>query len=333
MALRFADNFKFWTSTPGVFTTSSGVSISSGRLVATAFIASYGEIQLSSQGTWIINMRLKYKPGSESVNALVTLRDGSTTQCCLALKSSGKLAIFRGASNGTQIGSDSINAILRDDSTYYDIEVKFVLGNTGSVVVKVNGVEEINAASVDNTSTASNTADNVRLGTDANAGGSGPTYEHVVVMDGMGSELNDFIGPVNVNAHFSTADGNYTTWAANTGNRWAAVDDAAPNSDTDYVSAGSVGDKVSFVVQDTPSGTSSVLGVAVWVNAKRDDAATRAFKVLLRSGGSDQLGSVEHFVGPSYAYFFTPFNVSPFTSVAFTPSEVNGLEVGLQVTT
>lgn len=329
MALRWVDNFEFWTTTPGTFTSQTGCSVNTSRWLASSG-AAYGQITLDSQGTWIINMRVAISVAG-SGGGILTFVDGSTTQCTLAVKSSGKLAFYQGAFGGTQRGSDSTTALTLSSAVYYDIEVKVVLGNSGSVTVKVNGATEITASSVDLTQTGNDSADVIRVGTD----GSQPTvyYKQVVVMDSTGAEMNDYIGPVSVNLHDTTADGNYTTWAANTGNRYQAVDEANPDSDTTYVSAASVGDKVTFAMANLPAGVTTVHALAVWSNAKRDDAATRGYKTLLRASATDSNPNAEHSVGSSYAYFFDAFADSPFTSSPWGTSEVDGLEVGAIITT
>lgn len=339
MANRFTTNFAFFTSLPGTFTLNSGGSITGSKMRFSGAGIQYAQITLDNQATWIVNMRVNIA-SVNGTTAILNFMDGSSFQFTLGIKTTGKLACFRGSSSGTQVGSDSINALTFDsDSTYYDIEIKLVIHDTtGSVEVRVNGntTPEISATNVDTKATSNTSADNIRFGQDGGVGGTVSMdirYQHCIVMDASGSVMNNFLGPRNVNVHTPTADGNYTTWTANTGTRFGAVDDSAPNGDTDYVSAPNVGDKVSFVMSNLPAGVTTVNSIVGWTSAKRDDATSRAFKLLLRSSGSDQLGTVEHFVGSSYAYFMDVFDQSPFTSSPWGTSEVDGLEAGAQVTT
>lgn len=338
MALRWADSFDFWTTMPGTFTIAgSGQSVGSGKLTLPIGAGpSYGEVTLDSQATWIVNIRANFN-GIVADTPFLTFRDSGTAQCSLVIRSTGALAFYRGTSSA-QVGSDSSPLVLDNDTTYYDIEVKVTIHNTtGQVQVKVNGASVISTAADQNTRGGSNNSANGVLFGNVTDFGSAPTVklQHAVIMDSTGSQMNNFLGPVNVNLHDTTADGNYTTWAANTGNRYQAVDETNPNGDTDYVSAASVGDKVTFAMGNLPAGVTTVHSVFLWTDVKRDDATTRGYKALLRYSGADSNPNAEHTVGSSYAYFFDAFDVSPFSggSTAWTTTEVDGVEAGAIITT
>lgn len=328
MALRWMDNFQFWTTMPGTFPGVGGTPTISGGLL-TCNAENYGRITIDSQGTWIVNIRVKANSIGGGNCDFLAFYDAGSAQASLIWKANNHLQLTRGDRSGAQLGSESTIALTV--GVTYDIEIKVVFGNSGSVVVKVNGTEVINSTGIDNTNTSNSTADEIRLGPTGSQGNF--TYTHCVVMDSSGSEMNDFIGPVSVNLHDTTGDGNYTTWAANTGNRYQAVDETAPNSDTDYVSAAAVGDKITFAMSNLPAGVTTVHALGVWSNAKRDDATTRGYKALLRASATDSNPNAEHAVGASYAYFFDAFADSPFTSSPWGTSEVDGLEVGAIVTT
>lgn len=334
MALRWHDNFETWTVMPGKFTTNADASISSGKLLVNGTVL-YAQLTLDAQSTWIVNTRISFGITPTGNAGVILFHDDSTLQCSLGLKANGKLAFFRGNVNGgNQLGSDSTVTLAPDSAAYHDLEIKVVIHNsTGSVVVKLNGETIISATNVNTRAGANNSANILRFGDTAGSSSISWRYDHLIIMDGTGASLNDFIGPVQVNTHYPTADGNYTGWTANTGNRWAAVDDTAPNGDTDYVAASAVGSKVSFTKAAVPAGVTTVHGVGVWLYQERDDATTRADKVLLRNSGSDQLGTTEFFLSPSYAYHYQPFAQSPFTSSAWGVSEWDNTEIGAQVTT
>ena len=330
MSLRYADPFDFWTSFLGTFSSGTNGTISGGALtinITTAPGTGLTKV-LDAQNKWIFNFTYNYTSGS-NIN-IINVLDGSTVQCSLVMESSGQLSFYRGLHSGTKISSDSSTVLVGGRT--YDIEVEITLGNTGSCKAWINGNLEINATSVDNTATSNNTADRFRIGP---AGSSFTTFSlgHLIAMDGQGSNMNGPIGPVNVQSHTPTSDGNYTTWTPNTGTRYQAVDETNPNGNTDYVAASSVGDKITFGFSDSASSVTNIIGVGVWVNAARDDATTRGFKVLTRNGTTDVLGSNESFVGPSYDYYFSPFEISPFSSLAWSKSEFDATEWGAEVTT
>lgn len=333
MAVEFVDNFKYWTTAPGPWSQGSG-SVSGGRLALLS--GTNNRIVLAQESVRVLNFRVNI--GSLSEAALVSFWDGATCQCTLVMKSNGKLALRRGTmSVGTLIGSEGIATLAVDNNvTYHDIEVKITIHNsTGAIEVRLNGnpTPDINSTGLDTASTSNNFADAIQLGDNYVGGSPSIRYEHVIIMNTAGSQMNNFIGVKNVNWHPATADGNYTTWTPNTGTRVGALDDTAPNNDTDYVAMGTVGNKGLVQISDAPAGTTDILNVTPVFVARRDDAATRGFKPLLRASGTDNLNGAEMFLGSTYQFYLRPLDLSPFTSNSWGVSEFNGLEIGAEVTT
>lgn len=337
-----------WTVMPGTFDAINGsagnVSITGGDRIH--FLSNTGALissGVTSQSKFIINVKYNLEslpsgsnPGFPS-NAIPIfyVQDAGTYQCGLFVRSDGKLQFFSGS---TAIGSASLTALTVDvGASKYDIEAEINLGSSAAVKCWINGNLEINATG-DTTVTANNTADSVVI----RQNGSGSctitsisNYYHVVIMDGVddGDGLNTNLGVVQVNAHIPTADGDHTAWTANTGTRFGAVDDAAPNGDTDYVSHATVGGKVSFPLSDLPPGITHIKGTMGWVNAARSDDVTKGFKALLRNGTTDALGSTEKFPSITYGYHRQRFGKSPFSGVAWTVAEWNATQGGAEITT
>lgn len=356
MALKWVDPFTFWTTTPGTFTTTASEagpapSISSGRF-ASGNVGSRALISngLTQQATYIINARFNvsllgngnpivggFAGGSTPIASLMEGAWGSgNAQCGLCIRTDGKLQFYRGST--TPIGGVSTIALSADSGvTFYDVEMKVTVNNsTGSIEARVNGGVEIGPTTVNTRQTSNNYADSIAIwGMPSGSNTNIPSMliEHLIVMDGSGSLANDFIGPVDVDFLPPTGDGNYTAWAPNTGARWDAVNDSNPDGDTTYVSASVVGDKITFTRGTLPAGTTTIKATGQWFRARRDDGVTRAFKGFLRSSGTDHTSTVEHFLGDSYQWFFTPYEQSPFTSTAWTVSEINNLEFGAIVST
>lgn len=347
MGLKHLDNYEFWTDVlpgqPGTMTsTPPGTSISSGKLIVPQAGTGGALISnsLTSRGTYVFNARLNVNndPIINSVGVFELRDGGNPGQSGLKIRTDAKLQFYRGTfGNGeTDIGAVSPIALNLDtDVSYYDIEGKIVIGNLGSIELRVDGGVQIGPTVADTQETSNSTADSVRFSINTGARGDTIYWDHVILMDDSGADLNgDFIGPVDVVLLPPTGDGFYTDWnLTGAATRWQAV--LTADGDTSYISASAVGDKNTFTQSGLPAGSTAVIATGVWVNAREDDAVTRGFKVLMRNaGGTDALGSIEHFLPPTYDYFFQPFEVSPFTGVAWTVSEINlGVEYGVQVTT
>jgi len=339
MALIFVDGFDFWTTPPGCWTSETGsVSVSSGKLTVPGTTSSVTNIRWTfpaSIQTVVVNIRAAFAAKTQFQDEPVySLFFGDTIQCTLAVNSAGQLSVYRGSTNGTLVGGYSTFGFVQDGATFYDIEAKFVVANSGSCIVQVNGDEVLNSTG-DLSASTTESCNNILFGKTGSSfaqNNASVIHEHVVIMDTTGTSMNDFIGPIKVNPHALTADGFYTDFSANTGARWDAVNDLDPDGDTTYISANSVGNKYTAVADNLPAGITDVYALAVWAKSQRSDDVTRAYKALLRYSGTDELGSDDKYIGPNYAYQISTFDVSPFTDTTWTTTEVNGLEVGVQIT-
>jgi hypothetical protein len=354
MALKFVDNYQFWTTLASGTHTSfygTGNSVASGRLRIGAAGIGGGSVisnRFTSQSTYIVNTRLNIQSLGNGdpfgmpngFTPFVSLMEGGSfqgnVQAGLAVRSDGKLQFYRSTNS---IGAVSSIALVADSLiTFYDIEYKITINNiTGTIEARVNGGVEIGpTSSLDTQNTSNAFADSVVLGginSGSNTNIPNTAYEHIVVMDSTGSAGNDFLGPIDVDLLAPTGDGTYTEWDfTGAPTRWQAVDDSDPDEDSSYIFDNVVGQRNTFTHPSLPGGTTLVKAVVVWARGRRDDAVTRSFKVLLRSSGTDNLGGIEQFLGDNYLWFLQPYEISPFSSSAWTVSEVNALEYGVQVT-
>lgn len=337
MGLKYVDDYSFWTTQPGTFLSTGGAT-TSGGVYSVNLNGGGGTIAsgLTAEDTYITNARmvLPTLPTGESYISAFQ-RTGNGLQCGCRIWNTGRMQFARfdpGAA--TMIGPLSTTAFTA--SVAFDVETKVVIGNSGTVEARVNGGPALPLTTVDNQAQAVNTADIALTPYSLSGSGGGPfNYEHLILMDGTGTACKDFIGPVNVEFLPPTGDGFYTDWSVtNPPNvRWQAVDDSDPDEDTTYIFDNVVSDSNTFTHGTVDTSTTSIVACAVWARARRDDATTRAFKIMLRLSGSDDLGSIEHFPGTSYNWFFQPYEVSPFSGIAWTVSNVNNVEYGVQVTT
>ncbi len=330
MALIYVDNLEMYTSLPGTFSTSTGHSISSGKLVtgngSSSNLTTY---TFSAISTIIINIRVNIS--ANSLAPLMNFLNNGTIVSSLAISSLGKLQVYRGNPNGALLGTGISTLAVDAGTTYHDVEAKITFNSsTGSILVKYNGNTEINLSSQNTSSTTSINGISIEGYTSFPA--VTLRYDHIILMDTSGSTMNDLIGPVNVNLHTVTGAGNYSQFTPSTGSNYQNVDDTTPNGDTDYNASSTLNQIDTFVISDCPSGTTNVLGAMVWWNARRDDATTRGLSPVLRIGGTDYVGNNQN-VGSSYAYFNQAYSASPSTSSAFTSSEINGMEIGYKLTT
>lgn len=348
MAEKFLDNFTFWDDTdpgqPGTFTTTpSATTVTVGDHLRIDSSGQGGALisdQLTPQSTYYLNARVNFANNIINNGCVWELRDGGLFgQAGMDIRVDGKLRFYRGSflSGTTDIGLPSLIALNLDtDITFYDVEAKIVIGNPGTIECRVNGGVEIGPSAAVTQNTSNATADSVRLTCNTGTRSEEYYWEHVVLTDGSGPDLNaNFLGPIDVVLLPPTGSGFYSGWGfSGAPTDWQAV--LTADGDTSYINAAVVGTQTTFTHPGLPAGSTAVLATGVWVNMREDDAVTRGYKVLMRdpSGPTDALGATEFFAGPDYIYKLQPFEVSPFTGVQWTVAEINQpVEFGVQVTT
>jgi hypothetical protein len=267
---------------------------------------------------------------------VATVRDGSTTQLTLRLNNNLTLSVLRGSPSGTLLGTTA-SAISAGSFAY--LEWKVVIHPTaGTVDLRINGVSALSLTTQNTRNTANNSWNNITLGPPDSVGSIWGTiagtvdWDDLYVLDGSGSApLNGFLGDVRVDARYPTAAGATTAWTPSTGANWAAVDDAAPNADTDYTASSTVGQTDTFTTQDAPVVGATIYGVQHCLNLKKMDAGVCAVAPVVRHSGVDYPGA-DLVPSTAYVYGLQIAAVNPGTGVAWTEAGFNAAEFGYKKT-
>lgn len=272
----------------------------------------------SAKGTLCVGFALRVESSDTVDRPLVRFRDGATTdQCGVWVTPDRRLAFYRGA---TQVATSAPVVTL---NTWGYFEFKVVFGDSGSYLVKYAGVDVLSATGVDTTATANPTADTVYFGLNAN------TY-FTWRFDDMYVDDADLLGEVRIDTIKPTSDGAYQEWTPSTaGAHWSLVDEVSPLSQSDQVSAASVGLRDTYGLSDV-----SVLALpvaAVQVSATMASDGTRSGGVMIRSGSVDA-ASAGVSLSPTWKMPISTWTVDPATGAAFTEAGVNALEAGVLVT-
>jgi hypothetical protein len=93
------------------------------------------------------------------------------------------------------------------------------------------------------------------------------------------------------------------------------------------------GDQILFELTNLPAGVTDVFAVMPQAQIKREQGTTRITKFQMGSGIDTELGSKELAIGPTYAFRQEAITTSPFTTNAWDVAEVNGLRLGMEITT
>jgi hypothetical protein len=270
---------------------------------------------------------------------LLALRDtaAGVVQCCVRVGTTGKLIAYRGES--TALGDSGLNTVVQ--GPWYYIEMKATVHNTtGAIEVRVNGVTWITLTGVNTRNGTNNYATQVQWG-DANQrlGQNQPNYLmcDAYALDTSGSApTNDFLGDTRVECLMPTGAGAHTDFSrggTDSGANWSQVEETPPNDATDYVASSTPGQKDSYAFADLASTGGTVYAVAVNSRHQKADAGPRTVRLLARHATVE--GTTAAFTPGAGSWEMRQgiFPVNPSTSAAWTPSEVNAAEFGVEVVT
>jgi hypothetical protein len=215
---------------------------------------------------------------------------------------------------------------------WYYVEIKTVVhASTGSIEVRLNGVAEVSATGLNTGST--NVATLYWQTTNIGGAGSSTQWsiDDIYHLDTTGSSpTTDFLGDCRVQTLAPSGDGAEIAWTASAGNRWACIDEAAHNSDTDYISDATPGDRSTFTTPDLTTGV-TVFAVQTAIVARKDDSGARTISPIIRQGGVDYDGTTTPGLSTSYLGYFQLYDRLGPDGAAWTESIVNAAEWGVRV--
>lgn len=209
------------------------------------------------------------------------------------------------------------------------LHVEFKVDNqssaTGSWSLRVNGALRQSQSSVVTLASAGHVID----GWSARANNGRTIFlDDIYIVDGSGSALNDFLGPVRVRTLLPTANAS-VAMTANTGANWDAVNDTTPDDDSTYVSAATAPLTDRYTLADLPPEASIVRCVRSIYRARKEDAATVEMRSVLLSGATEATGAARA-LDTAYTYYADYFPTDPNTGAAWTPANVNALTAGVR---
>lgn len=252
-------------------------------------------------------------------------------QVCIGLNASGQIAAYRGRalgldSGGTLLGTSTNNL---SASTWYFIELQVLHhASAGTVNVFVNNVNWLTLSGINTIQTANAYSNSIGFNGENSAG---YHVDDIYVVTGSGGTHTTRLGDVRAVAlNASTGDGTHADATPSSGtDNGAMVDEVTPDDDTTY----NIFDAADIDTYNFPAAgvVGTVIGVQVLNYVRKTDtgAATARGKALI--GGTLYNGTAFN-PGTSYSYNSHIWEVSPATSVAWTISEIDGAEFGLERT-
>ncbi len=217
---------------------------------------------------------------------------------------------------------------------YFEVGVT-VNGATSSVELRVNGTSAYSNGSLD-LAVGSNTGVRDVMFIDEGTAYTNPSagVDDVYLCDGSGTEHNTFLGPVRVHALSPNAD-DAVTWTPNAGTtNYTQVDDvwAGHDGDSSYVASNTVGEKDLYGLEDLAAEYQNPVAVQTYWAARHDDSSGGASMAALLKSGATEVEGGEAVLNASYRYYVEPIQATnPDTGAAWTPAEINALQIGAVV--
>lgn len=253
--------------------------------------------------------------------------DAGNTVCELVQDGTGVLQVKDGA--GALLFTDSVARLAQ--AVFYYLELKVTLnGASGLVVLRHNGAEIYNSGAVDVQEGASVGVRRIEFFHSLNSF-SNRFLDDVYVCDDSGTTHNDFLGPVRVHLLVPNADDAVQLTPNSGTTNYTQVDDmvGGGDGDTTYVESNVVGEKDIYGLTDLAAEYQNPEAVQLFWRARHDDSSGGAsMAAILKSGVTESEGP-EKVLTPSYLSYAMPLQATnPDTGAAWTPAEINALQVG-----
>jgi hypothetical protein len=266
-------------------------------------------------------------PVANNQTRIFEFRDtANAAQITVVLQSTGTISIKRGAPNGTEMFSTAVPVVVAE--AYQHIEAVVFFSNTvGTVEVRVNGVTVLSLTGVDTVNTANVECSQIAFSGGIGSGAAG-SIDDVFCYDDAGSFNNTLIGDRRVLTLFPDADTIQADWTpVGSGTGFGAIDEASPDGDTTYISAGLPGSPTptsEFGMENLPAGVSAISGVVLVNMSRKTEAGIANVQMSVISGASETAGTDQPMT-EIYTYRQDVFEVDPASAAPFTQAEVDAL--------
>ncbi len=252
----------------------------------------------------------------------------TTNHISLRMIADGTIQVYRGTT--TLLGTTSESFFVAAASpAYFEMKVK-LHDTTGTVEIRKDGTDVLNLTSQDTKNGGTGTVfDAVKWYSHDE---SYMVLDDIYINNEQGTKNTGFLGPVVVETKFPNGNGNYSNFVGSDGNsidNYLLIDEE-PNhdGDTTYVESSTDTDRDSYDFEDLTITTGDVLAVRAGV-VMRNTGTAENVQLSTRIVTTDY-DSPTKTVPSSYDFIEHCWDVSPATAVAWTITELNAAEFGIE---
>lgn len=222
------------------------------------------------------------------------------------------------------LGSTTYTSTKQLPATSAFIELGVVIGDSGSLEVRVNGSSAgwLALTGADTKPGADTTVNRARLQV---TGASSITVDFDDLYITYGDELR-WLGDIRVDALALTADSTPQDWTPDTGNAWERLN----NTSAGYITGTTLDDESLFDLADYTPATTAIHGVQVSAYARKTDAGSRSMAIEVKSDTTTDVGDTFG-LGDTTTEYRQVWLTDPDTASAWTDGGLDALEIGVKV--
>ena len=329
MTLRFLDSFDHYTTLNKKYDgVSTGTTISSGNgrrgtdaltMTRAGFVFATLQKNFDNQSTWIIGYAWKVTQLPTSSIQITELWDANNNQVRLFVNSDGTLSVKDafGFVFGTTTNALSANV-------QYYIEWKtFINDTTGTTAIRVDGDEWLNLSGIATDSQGTGRVNRIFW---VWGFGNGTAYfDDLYILDGSGTDDNDFWGDTQVDKVMPTDDGSSLQWTPSTGTIHYTLVDETPPDTSDYVDSSGSGNLDTYIFVSPTSIVVKGIQQNLWSGTT---AGTAIIKSEITTSGS-QFYSSDLSINTTVKDMTVAWGTNPATNADWTESQINASEFGV----
>jgi hypothetical protein len=149
---------------------------------------------------------------------------------------------------------------------------------------------------------------------------------------------NAYLGDCHVEGQTVNSDavggpGAFREWTPSTGSdQGAVVNEIPPNDGATYLTSNTVGQRSTMTFPSVIPASGSIFGTLLMPNALKTTFASRSIANLLYSGTTLNVGTSQGVAQTNYRYYPQMYAYNPVTGLAWTISEINAMQGGLEIT-
>jgi hypothetical protein len=254
-------------------------------------------------------------------------------QVSICFDANGAISVWQGDRVDNFPLGKSIAGVFQKDE-WFHFEARAIIAAVGGFVeIRINTVPVVQITGANTLGSVGGLFDSVLLGGWVNNNTVDYDIDDFFVNDTTGTYNNSWLGNVRVKTQLMIANGNQNDFTIGGSSpaptHWQSVLNNILD-DTKYEFSATVG-QIDLFTPDPNLNSPLVHVVQVRMGLRQDDATQREAHAMLRISGTNYEGVVGQFTNQTYTMYRERFEVNPFTGVAFTGGNVNGLQAGVKV--